>query len=366
MVGGFRETWVFVNKIRNVICMRKMCSVIWHLDGHSIFLFSPPRKSVSNVSATENMEQQEQKLMQEGHCRIVIQLTSLAGTFPLPRFLPRNRLNKELLRHEGWERGRIFLWSACDRQRIVQQTLINSPYISPAVNLCKREKGSQYFCRLEKGAGCWGSQCSQSRVLVPFVPDPLTSPHCWGLAFLAHFSLGHIMPHPKDMSPDTCCKRQTALSQEDQCFPGLGIQQSTEKPVGKQQQIIQSLVTEHLWKAVSMEVFRRRTPLLTLAPATTTQRQKSVWDSSVVSGILLQASTHLKCCFETFTVCWEAPVVTSERGKSGGFSGYFSLPTSAGQERASFHLQPKTFWSQMDLGFSHSAIPLREGEPEPN
>lgn len=95
MVGGFRETWVFVNKIRNVICMRKMCSVIWHLDGHSIFLFSPPRKSVSNVSATENMEQQEQKLMQEGDCRIVIQLTSLAGTFPLPRFLPRNRLNKE-------------------------------------------------------------------------------------------------------------------------------------------------------------------------------------------------------------------------------------------------------------------------------
>ena len=117
MVRGFRETWVFVNKIRNVICARKMCSVIWHLDSRSIFLFSAPRKSVSNVSATENMEQQEQeqKLMQKGDLTIVIQLTSLAGTLPLPRFLPRNRLNKEQLRYEVGERGRVFLLSTWDR-----------------------------------------------------------------------------------------------------------------------------------------------------------------------------------------------------------------------------------------------------------
>lgn len=52
-----------------------MCSVIWHLDGRSGFLsfllfsiFPTPRKSVSNVSAAENMEQrsQEWELMQEG------------------------------------------------------------------------------------------------------------------------------------------------------------------------------------------------------------------------------------------------------------------------------------------------------------
>lgn len=117
MVRGFGETWVFVNKIRNVICARKMCSVVWHLDGRSVFLFSAPRKSVSNVSATENMEQQEQeqKLMREGDLTIVIQLTSPAGTLPLPRFLPRNRLNKERLRHEGRERGRIFPRPTWDR-----------------------------------------------------------------------------------------------------------------------------------------------------------------------------------------------------------------------------------------------------------
>lgn len=117
MVRGFRETWVFVNGIRNVICMRKMCSVVWHPDGCSIFLFSAPRKSVSNVSATENMEQQEQeqKLMQGGDLVIVIQLTSLESTLPLPRFLPRNLLNKEWLQYEGQERGRIFLLSTWDR-----------------------------------------------------------------------------------------------------------------------------------------------------------------------------------------------------------------------------------------------------------
>lgn len=117
MVRGFRETWVFVNGIRNIICMQKMCSVVWHPDGCSIFLFSAPRKSVSNVSATENMEQQEQeqKLMQGGDLVIVIQLTSLESTLPLPRFLPRNLLNKEWLQYEGQERGRIFLLSTWDR-----------------------------------------------------------------------------------------------------------------------------------------------------------------------------------------------------------------------------------------------------------
>lgn len=115
MVRGFRETWVFVNGIRNVICMQKMFSVVWHPDGCSIFLFSAPRKSVSNVSATENMEQQEQKLMQGGDLVIVIQLTSLESTLPLPRFLPRNLLNKEWLQYEGQERGRIFLLSTWDR-----------------------------------------------------------------------------------------------------------------------------------------------------------------------------------------------------------------------------------------------------------
>lgn len=232
MVRGFRETWVFVNKIRNVICMRKMCSVIWHLDGHSIFLFSAPRKSVSNVSATENMEQQEQKLMREGDWRIVIQLTSLAGAFPLPRFLPRNRLNKEQLRHEGREWGRIFLWSIWCRQRIVQQTLSNSPYISPAVNLCQREEGSGYFCGLEKGAGCWGSQRSQSRVLVPFVPDPLTSPHCWGLAFLGQFSLGHRVPHPKDMSPTRAANTRLPWAGRTSASPGWASSRALESLLG--------------------------------------------------------------------------------------------------------------------------------------
>lgn len=79
------------------------------------FLFSAPRKSVSNVSATENMEQQEQKLMQGGDFMIVIQLTSLEGTLPLSRFLPRNLLNKEWLQYKGQERGRIFLLSTWDR-----------------------------------------------------------------------------------------------------------------------------------------------------------------------------------------------------------------------------------------------------------
>lgn len=79
------------------------------------FFFFFPRKSVSNVSATENMEQQEQELLWEGDLRIVIQLTSLAGTFPLPRFLPRNRLNKERLQNEGRERGKIFLLASWDR-----------------------------------------------------------------------------------------------------------------------------------------------------------------------------------------------------------------------------------------------------------
>ena len=114
-----------------------------------------------------------------------------------------------------------------------------------------------------------------------------------------------------------------------------------------------------------MVVSRRRAPLLTLAPAPAMQRQKSSWDSLVASGILLQASTHLKRCLEMVAVCWRATVITSKRGKSRGFSRYFSLPTSAGQERASFHLRPKDFCSQMDLGFSRSAIPLREGEPKP-
>lgn len=113
-----------------------------------------------------------------------------------------------------------------------------------------------------------------------------------------------------------------------------------------------------------MVVFRR-CPLLTLATAPAMQRQKSGWESLVVSGILLQASAYLKHCLEMFAICWEAAVVTSKRGKSRGFSGYFSLPTSAGQERASFHLRPKTFGSRMDLEFSRSAIPLREGEPKP-
>lgn len=47
-------------------------------------------------------------------------------------------------------------------------------------------------------------------------------------------------------------------------------------------------------------VFRRRAPLLTLAPAPAMQRQNSSWDSLVVSGILLQASTQLKHCPEMF------------------------------------------------------------------
>lgn len=99
------------------------------------------------------------------------------------------------------------------------------------------EEDSKYFCRLGKGGGCRGFWGSRSRALVPFVPDPLASPHCWGLALLGSFSLGHIVPHPKDMSPDTRCKHPPALTQEDQGFPGLSIQESTEKPVWKQQQI---------------------------------------------------------------------------------------------------------------------------------
>lgn len=92
-----------------------MCSVIWHLDGRSGFLsflfFPTPRKSVSNVSAAENMEQRSQgrELMQEGGLPIVIQLTSPAGTLPHPRFLRRKGLNKEWLQHRGRQPDGIFL-----------------------------------------------------------------------------------------------------------------------------------------------------------------------------------------------------------------------------------------------------------------
>lgn len=74
--------------------------------------------------------------------------------------------------------------------------------------------------------------------------------------------------------------------------------------------------------------------------------------------------THLQRRPETFAIRWEAAVLPSKRGKNRGFSVFFSLPTSVGQECASFQLQPKTSCSPTDLGFSRSTIPLREGEPK--
>lgn len=152
------------------------------------------------------MEQQEQKLMREGDLTIVIQLTSLAGTLPLPRFLPRNRLNKERLRYEGRERGRIFLLSPWDRHTICPANLNQWSLHSPVVNLCQTAEDGKDFCGLEKGGGSRGSRSSWSPGLVPLVPDPLASPHCWGLALLGSFSLGYIVPHLKDMSPNPLCK----------------------------------------------------------------------------------------------------------------------------------------------------------------
>jgi len=117
MVRGFRETWVFVTRLRNVICTRKMCSVVWHLDGHSIFLFFCTQKICFQCFCRREhgAAGAGAEVDAGGGLTIVIQLTSPAGTLPLPRFLPRNRLNKERLRDEGRERGRIFLLSTWDR-----------------------------------------------------------------------------------------------------------------------------------------------------------------------------------------------------------------------------------------------------------
>lgn len=154
---------MFINNIRNDICTRKMCSVVWHLEGCSVFLFSAHRKSVSNVSATKNMEQQEQeqKLMQGGDFVIVIQLTSLEDTLPLPRFLPRNLLNKERLQYEGQERGRIFLLPTWDRHESCPANINQSSLPFPSTHLLASGAGGSVLGQpgeQQRGQELQGSQ----------------------------------------------------------------------------------------------------------------------------------------------------------------------------------------------------------------
>lgn len=172
-----------------------MCSVVWHLDVCSIFLFSAPRKSVSNVSDTENMEQQEQKLMQGGDLVIVIQLTSLEGTLPLPRFLPRNLLNKEWLQYEGQQRGRIFLLSTWDRQEGCPANINQQPLPFPSTSF------------RASGGGCWGRLGSSRGYrslgqpeLSTCAPCQLPSPPCTAENW--HFQGFFTRPdHPQRMCP---------------------------------------------------------------------------------------------------------------------------------------------------------------------
>lgn len=195
---------------------------------------------------------------------------------------------------------------------------------------------------------------------MPFVPDPLISPSCRGLALLGGFSLAHIIPHPKDSSSDTRRKPPPASTQQDQCSAGLSIQKSPEKPVWKRQQIASALRERTSVTSCVRGGFQESS----LTHPGTSPRDKNLAGPLWWCLVCGSWRTHLQRRPETFAVRWEAAVLPSKRGKSKGFSVFFSLPTSVGQECASFQLQPKTSCSPTGFGFSRSTIPLREGEPK--
>lgn len=251
MVRGFRETWVFINNIRNDICTRKMCSVVWHLEGCSVFLFSAHRKSVSNVSATKNMEQQEQeqKLMQGGDFVIVIQLTSLEDTLPLPRFLPRNLLNKERLQYEGQERGRIFLLPTWDRHESCPANINQSSLPFPSTHLLASGAGGSVLGQPGEQQRGQELQGSQSWALCPScqLPSPPCTAGHWH--FQGDF---HSARCPQSTCPQPTLQTWSGLCQEDQGFPGWASCRGLRGQFGNNSRLLQSSVKDHVWRSVSM------------------------------------------------------------------------------------------------------------------
>lgn len=123
------------------------------------------------------MEQQEQKLIQGGDFVIVIQLTSLEGPFPLPRFLPRNLLNKECLQYEGQKREIIFLLSTWDRHESCPANIIQSSLPFPSTQLLASGEGwGQYLGRLRSSRGHRSSRAARAEHWCPLCQQP--SPPC--------------------------------------------------------------------------------------------------------------------------------------------------------------------------------------------
>lgn len=99
--------------------------------------------------------------------------------------------------------------------RVVQQTLINSPYLSPALSFWQVEKDGQYLGRLGSSRGYRSSRAARAGHSCPLCQQP--PPPC--SAEDRHFhSLSQIVP--KGCASNTHCKHPSGLAQEDQHFPG--------------------------------------------------------------------------------------------------------------------------------------------------
>lgn len=175
--------------------------------------------------------------------------------------------------------------------RVVQQTLINSPYLSPALSFWQVEKDGQYLGRLGSSRGYRSSRAARAGHSCPLCQQPPPSCSAEDRHFQGAFHSARLSP--KDVPPTHTANthlawpRRTSTSLAE--HPG-----ENSGPVWKQQQIASVLGERPSVKVCVHGVFRRRVPLLTLASALAMQRQNSSWDFLVGSKILLQANTQLK------------------------------------------------------------------------
>lgn len=234
--------------------------------------------------------------------------------------------------------------------RVVQQTRINSPYLSPALNVWQEERGSQYSGRLGSSRGHRSSRAARAEPCAPRASSP-PLPALLRNGIPGSFSLS-LMPPVHSASTGLGWSRSTSASLAE--HPGEDWEASLETAgdcFSPQWKIICEGLCPWGFQESSFT-----------HPGTSPCYAEAKFQLGLSGGVWNSAPGKHTARTSPWNICWEAPVVTSKRGKSRVFSRCFSLPTSAGQEHASFHLKSKPFWSHVDPGFSHRDIPLKDGD----
>lgn len=119
---------------------------------------------------------------------------------------------------------------------VFQQTLISSPYLPPALNFWQVEKDGEYLGRLENSRGSRSSRAARAESFCP------SSPHL--PALLRTGTSREFFTQPD--CPQRTCPQHTLQTPiwpgpGGAALPCLNIQERTQRPVWKQQQIASGL-----------------------------------------------------------------------------------------------------------------------------